>query len=384
MRIALNAHLLSFAATYRGAGISRSIANLLRGLQVVDAENEYTVFLGTRQVPAGVFAAPNFHPAMSLLPTAWPPARILWEQVVQPVELARRRSQLLHALAYVLPLAWSGPSVVTVYDLSFWRTPERFPAAQRLYLSTLTRLAVRRAARVIAISQSTQRDVVELLGAPADRVRVVPLAIEDEFRPVTDTAALADLRRRRDLPEHMILYVGTLEPRKNLVTLLEAYARCRGDASPGSPLPPLVLAGGKGWGYEAIFAAVERLGLGEAVLFPGFVPHGELPLWYSAADVLVYTSLYEGFGLPVLEALACGTPVITSNVSSLPEVAGEAGLLVDPTDAAALAEALRQVWGDADLRREMRTRGLAQAARFSLTALGRQTRNVYQEAVVAN
>jgi len=200
---------------------------------------------------------------------------------------------------------------------------------------------------------------------------------------VTDTAVLADLRRRRGLPEHMILYVGTLEPRKNLVTLLEAYARCRDEASPALRLPPLVLAGGKGWGCEAIFAAVERLGLGQAVLFPGFVPHGELPLWYSAADVFVYPSLYEGFGLPVLEALACSTPVITSNVSSLPEVAGEAGLLVDPTDANALAEALRRMWGDADLRQEMRTRGLTQAARFSLTALGRQTLAVYQEAVAA-
>jgi glycosyltransferase involved in cell wall biosynthesis len=200
---------------------------------------------------------------------------------------------------------------------------------------------------------------------------------------VTEAAALADLRRRRGLPEHMILYVGTLEPRKNLVTLLEAYARCRGETSPESPWPPLVLAGGKGWGYEAIFAAVERLGLSEAVLLPGFVPHGELPLWYSAADIFVYPSLYEGFGLPVLEALACGTPVITSNVSSLPEVAGEAGLLVDPTDAEALAEALRQVWRDADLRQEMRTRGLAQAARFSLAALARQTMTVYQEAAAA-
>lgn len=383
MRIALNAHLLSFAATYRGAGISRSIANLLRGLQVVDAENEYTVFLDTRHVPAGFLTAPNFRPALSPLPTAWPPARILWEQLVQPIELARHRSHLLHALAYVLPLAWPGPSVVTVYDLSFWRTPERFPAAQRLYLATLTRLSVRRAARVIAISESTKRDVVELMGVPADRVRVVPLAIEEEFRPVTEAAALADLRRRRGLPEHMILYVGTLEPRKNLVTLLEAYARCRGETSPESPWPPLVLAGGKGWGYEAIFAAVERLGLGEAVLLPGFVPHGELPLWYSAADIFVYPSLYEGFGLPVLEALACGTPVITSHVSSLPEVAGEAGLLVDPTDAEALAEALRRVWGNADLRQEMRTRGLAQAARFSLAALGRQTISVYQEAAAA-
>jgi glycosyltransferase involved in cell wall biosynthesis len=383
MRIALNAHLLSFAATYRGAGISRSIANLLRGLQVVDAENEYTVFLDTRHVPPGFLTAPNFRPALSPLPTAWPPARLLWEQLVQPIELARRHSDLLHALAYVLPLAWTGPSVVTVYDLSFWRTPERFPAAQRLYLATLTRLSVRRAARVIAISQSTKRDLVELMGVPADRVRVVPLAIEEEFRPVTEAAALADLRRRRGLPEHMILYVGTLEPRKNLVTLLEAYARCRGETSPESPWPPLVLAGGKGWGYEAIFAAVERLGLSEAVLLPGFVPHGELPLWYSAADIFVYPSLYEGFGLPVLEAMACGTPVITSNVSSLPEVAGEAGLLVDPTDAEALAEALRQVWRDADLRQEMRTRGLAQAARFSLAALARQTMTVYQEAAAA-
>jgi len=313
MRIALNAHLLSFAATYRGAGISRSIANLLRGLQVVDAENEYTVFLGTRHVPPGVLTAPNFRPALSPLPTAWPPARILWEQLVQPIELARRHSDLLHALAYVLPLAWPGPSVVTVYDLSFWHTPERFPAAQRLYLATLTRLSVRRAARVIAISQSTKRDLVELLSVPADRVRVVPLAIEDEFRPVTETTVLADLRRRRGLPEHMLLYVGTLEPRKNLITLLEAYARCRGEASPESPWPPLVLAGGKGWGYEAIFAAVERLGLGAAVLFwvGGFALPAGVQVGLASAVLVAGCMVCHG-------ELASSAPAVLTDFFELP------------------------------------------------------------------
>jgi len=183
------------------------------------------------------------------------------------------------------------------------------------------------------------------------------------------------LRRKRGLPQRMILFVGTLEPRKNAETLIRAYARLRR----ASAIPHrLVLAGGRGWRYEGLFALVEELGLQDDVLFPGFVPYDELPLWYNAADLFVFPSLYEGFGLPPLEAMACGVPVVVSSVSSLPEVVGDAGLLVDPLDVEGLAEAMARVLNDGALRAEMRGRGLARAERFSWLETARGTVRVYE------
>ncbi len=370
MHIALNAHLLYFGESYRAAGISRYISGLIQGLQAVDGQNRYTVLLGNQPPPAGFFHAPGFRAAPTRLPTHRPPVRILWEQLVQPWVLAGQRPDLLPSLAFVSPLAWWGPSVVTIYDLSFLLYPERFQAANRLYLSTLTRLSARRARRVVAISQSTRADVVRLLGLPAERVSVVPPALEPQFRPQSP-AAVADFRRQHDLPDAFILYLGTLEPRKNLTILLAALA----DGQLADHR--LVIAGGKGWFYQTIFEAVQRLGLQERVTFAGFVPFVDLPLWYAAADLFVYPSLYEGFGLPVLEALACGTPVVCSNVSSLPEAAGDAALLVDPTDPAALAAAMHRLLADNSLRRDLQGRGLAHAARFSPAEMGRRMMDVY-------
>jgi glycosyltransferase involved in cell wall biosynthesis len=204
-------------------------------------------------------------------------------------------------------------------------------------------------------------------------VTVVPNGVGDEMQPL-DPARVAAHRAARGLPERLILFLGTLEPRKNVLTLLEAFSLlCR---RPGFA-HTLVIAGGKGWYYQEIETAVERLGLRERVIFAGFVPQEELPLWYNAADLFVYPSLYEGFGLPPLEAMACGTPVITSNTSALPEVVADAGLMVDPLDAAALAEAMAALLDDPEARRALRAAGLRQAASFSWRETAQRTATVY-------
>jgi len=378
MHIGLNAHLLSLAETYRGAGINWYIYNLLTHLPLVDRDNRYTAFLGD-----GQFTSPGLELKLSRLPTSKPVVRILWEQVVQPFALRKEGVDLLHALAFVTPLLSPCPSVVTIYDLSFLLYPESFERSKCFYLSLFTRLSARRARRIIAISQSTKRDVVRLLGVSPEKVEVVYCGIDEAFHPLAplppqswgERGAVAAFRSKRGLPERFILFVGTIEPRKNVARLIEAFASLRTCELANLKL---VIGGAKGWFYEDIFARVEELGLDSEVMFPGYIPVSELPLWYNAAELFVYPSLYEGFGLPPLEAMACGTPVVVANTSSLPEVVGQAGLTVDPLDVEGLAEAMRRALSDAGLRQEMRERGLQRARDFSWTKTAQETVQVYR------
>ncbi len=375
MRVTCNAHHLSFGTSYRGAGISRYIRNLLPRLREVTGLT-CTVHLGDRNLPPDFYPDERFRLAFSRLPTRRPAVRILWEQLWLPLALGREGADVLHSLAYVQPLACPTRSVVTVHDLSFLLYPGNFNRANRLYLRAFSRLSAARADRVIAVSANTKRDVVRLLGVEAAKVAVVHHGIEECFRPFADRAAVEAFRRRRGLPERFVLFVGTIEPRKNLETLVEAFARLRRAGLPHK----LVVAGAKGWQWQPVFAAVERLGLEGEVAFPGYVPYDEQPLWYNSADLFVYPSLYEGFGFPPLEAMACGTPVIASRTSALPEVVGEAGLLVDPLDAEALAEALRRALSDRDLSQQLSERGLARARGFTWREAARRTAAVYAEA----
>ncbi len=377
MRIALNAHLLSFAASYRQAGISRLIHGLIYGLQEVDDQNEYDVLVGDRWVPADYVRKARWRVQVSRLPTANPALRILWEQTVLPWLLVRSGADLLHALAFVGPVVRLRPTVVTVYDLSFLLYPAAFHRLNRWYLSAMTPLSVRRARRVIAISESTRSDLVRLTGVPADRIEVVYPGLEPGMGRVSDPDALAQFRRRHGLPDRCILSVGTLEPRKNAETLVRAYAALR---AKGAIPHALVLVGARGWRYESVFKAIEESGYAQDIIVPGYVAHEELPFWYSIAELFVYPSLYEGFGLPVLEAMACGVPVITSDVSSLPEVAGDAAVLVQPSREA-LADAISRVARDATLRAEMSEGGLKRAQSFTWERAARQTMDVYRKAV---
>jgi glycosyltransferase involved in cell wall biosynthesis len=368
--IALNAQLLCGRASYRSAGIHNYIDHLLKHLPAADPDLRFTVFVGEGQ--------PQMPPDRATvrrtrLPTIRPAARIFWEQWVQPFELIRARPDLVHSLAFVSPFFAPCPAVVTVYDVSFKLFPERFLPAQRLYLSAFTAHSCRRARRVIAISQSTKADLVRVFGLPPEKIDVAYPGLAPEFAPLP-AAEVEAFRARRGLPGRFILYLGTLEPRKNLGALIRAFAQ----VARGQPDLYLVLAGAKGWLYADLFKLTQDLGLADRVFFPGFVPTEELPLWYNSATVFAYPSSYEGFGLPVIEALACGRPVVTSAVSSLPEAGGRAALLVSPEAPEALAEALARAltWGPAEC-----ALGLAQAAPFTWAATAAQTVRSYRRAL---
>jgi glycosyltransferase involved in cell wall biosynthesis len=373
-RVALNAHLLSGDATYRSAGISVYIANLAAHLAphlgATDDPRRLLIFLGDGVLPEGTQA----QVMRSRISTASPWRRIVWEQFVLPIHLRRLDVDLLHGPAFAGPLATTCPQVITVHDLSFLRYPEFFRAGNRLYLRAITGISCRRAAAVIAVSDFTAREITALLGVPADRITTVYHGVAPRFRPLPPDAVAA-FRKRHGLPERFILFLGTLEPRKNLLRLVRAFSRL------ADPTLHLVLAGAQGWFYEEIYAAVERLSLGDRVHFPGFVSAAEQPFWYNSACAFAYVSTYEGFGMPVLEALACGVPTVTATTTSLPEAAGDAALMAPPDDVDALADALHRIVTDPSLRTQMRARGLAHAGRFSWAATATQTRRVYGRAL---
>ncbi len=371
MKIGLNAHLHSQQAGYRSAGISGYIANLLRQLPAIaPAHWQFEALVGAEN------SAQFERVKMSRAPldTQSPLRRIIWEQTLQPLKL--RQFDLYHALAFVAPIVLAAPMVVTVYDLSFLRFPERLRPARRLYLRNMTALTCSRARRVLAISQSTADDLVAWLGVPADKIDVTPLGYDKAvFRPLPP-ADLAQFRRKHDLPERFWLYVGTLEPRKNLSSLLEAYRRL----SKAERLP-LILGGGIGWQGRTVLADIERLGLGDSVKHIGFIPAADLPFWYNCAEAFMYPSVYEGFGLPVLEAMACGAPVVTSEAAALKEVAGSAGKCIPSNDIEAWAAALKRVASDAAWREAARVKGLERAKLFSWERTAELTVGSYRKAL---
>ena len=368
--IGINAHLLTGRQGYRRAGIHNYISQLLRHLALADGAFEYTVYCNSCQALNGT--------GLKVVSTRWPAerpvGRILWEQLAWPLSIWRRRLDLVHSLAFVTPYANTTPSVVTVYDLSFIHYPEQFPRLRQAYLAGQTRRSCRSARRVVTISESGRQDVHQLFGVPLQRIDVVSPGVDQVYcpGPVNEAAAF---RERKKLPEQYVLHVGTLQPRKNIPLLIEAYADLqRADVT-------LVLAGGKGWFYDEIYDRVRVLGLEERVIFPGYVPDTELPLWYNAAAVLVFPSHYEGFGMPILEAMACGTPVVAARTSAIPEVTGDAALLFDPLDKAALSERLATVLDEPEQAATMRERGLSQALGFSWQRAALEMLEVYRKAL---
>jgi glycosyltransferase involved in cell wall biosynthesis len=381
LRVAINAQLVSFSQTYRNAGVSRYTYTLLDGLSHSNGNQRYTAFVSEAEARAAAHSPLGATGMVDLVPSTWPtarpPQRIAWEQVALPGELRRTHADVFHSPVNVLPQRLPCASVVTVHDLAFVHYPQYFRPARRLYQRVFTRRSVRAATIVLAVSESTKRDLVQHFGAIADHIRVVYTAIDPDFQPVRDGEALAAFRARHQLPQRYLLFLGTIEPRKNLLELLEAYARLRAHAP---ETPPLVIAGAKGWYYQAVFDRVRTLGIERHITFAGYVVRGEQPLWYSGAELFVYPSLYEGFGLPVAEALACGTPVITSSVSSLPEAGGRVAVLVAPGDPDRLAHAMRSVLADPGARERVQVEGPRWTQRFSVPQMVAACADAYRDA----
>ena len=280
---------------------------------------------------------------------------------------------LFHATEHLLPPLRRVPTVLTVHDLIYRRYPQHHKPLNRWFLTGAMPLFCRRADRIIAVSEQTRSDLVSSYGVPADKVTVVYEAADGRFRPQHPEAVRA-VRLRHGLPERYVLYVGTIEPRKNLVRLLEAFEPLRSRGL----VDALVIVGRRGWLTGPFFDALKRSSVKDCVILPGFVSDADLPAVMAGAAALALPSEFEGFGLPIVEAMACGTPVVCSGTSSLPEVAGDAALLVDPTDTQAWSDTLARVLTDPSLRAELAARGLARAATFGWDRAARETVAVYE------
>ncbi len=351
------------AAVCQGGGIGRYVRELLRALTVLDSENQYRLFFAaTNHDMRGLPALPaNFRARRLPFEDIWL-ARV-WQRlrVPLPVELITGRVDVYHSPDFTLPpTLGKTPTLLTVHDLSFARHPRSAAPGLRGYLEVVVPRSVRRATHVLADSQSTKDDLMELYQTPAEKVTVLYAGVAACFRPVVDPIELAKVRERYGLGNRpYVLSIGTLQPRKNHIRLIEAFDSAMRDSEYN-----LVLAGGEGWLYEEVRARVTRCGLQDRVLFPGFVAEKHLAGLYSAAAVMAFPSLYEGFGLPVLEAMACGVPVLASTSPCLPEVVGDAAIVVDPRDVGAMAAAIEELVYKPQLRRALRAKGLARAAQF--------------------
>ncbi len=358
----------SRAVVARRTGTENYALQVTRGLLQAGGEHHFRLYL-RGPAPEGLLPLGPHAETVVLGP------RRLWTHLGLSREMLRRPPDVLFVPAHVVPLWHPAPSVVTVHDVGYRFFPRQHTWRARLYLDVSTRFSCRASRRVIADSQATARDLMHVYGVAPERIAVIYPGLDPAIARASEAAQQA-VRERYQLPRPFVLYVGTIQPRKNLRRLVEAFARL--PASLGGF--DLVLAGQTGWLSGEIYAAVQAHGLEARVHTPGYIAQEDLPALLSAATCFVMPSLYEGFGLPVLEAMACGTPVISSDGGSLPEVAGDAALLFPATDAEALAAALVRLLGDAALRRELATRGLAWCRHFSWQRTAQEILAVLTEA----
>lgn len=348
-----------------------------------------TPLSGVGVYTANLWAQLGRNPGDAIVPLSHRPAgggkgsrvnKTVWMQFLLPWQLRRLEVDACHFTNNVAPAWGAQPMVLTIHDMSLWLFPEYHTRKRLAAMRPILPLAARRAAAVVTVSQSARDDIVRALKLPAGKVHVIYEAPADSFRPlppgpILDTARRR-LQRRYQTPDRFLLYVGTIEPRKNLTRLLEAFAHLAPAIS-----HHLLFVGQRGWKDSQVFAAVERLDLAGRVHFLGFVPDDDLLALYNLAEALVFPSLYEGFGLPVVEAMACGIPVITSNRGALAEIAGGAAELVDPVDVGSISAGLERVLNDAARQAQLRDLGLARAAQFHWEQTAAQTRAVYQQVV---
>lgn len=363
----------SRAITEPRTGTENYSVQIVRGLVRVGEGHDFRLYLRPRPLPPS-----------GLLPEGprvrWHtigPNR-LWTHIGLAGEMLRNPPDVLFVPAHVVPMFHPRATVVTIHDIGYHYYPQHHTLPARLYLEASTRLSCRAARRVIADSHSTARDLVRVYGLDASRITVVYPGVDPRFARA-DRQTQDAVRRRYGLERPFLLYLGTIQPRKNLVRLVEAFARLPRDLAGVD----LALVGGTGWLAGDIFRRVGDLGLQDRVHFVGYAPDEDLPALLSAAECLVMPSLYEGFGLPVLEAMACGTPVICSNASSLPEAAGEAALFFSPHDVQGMADAMARVLTDAALRETLVEGGYAHVARFSWEQASREVLDVLSEAARA-
>lgn len=372
MHIAIDAHSVGTGL----AGNETYAANLIEALAEIDQRNRYTLYV-TKQAAIERFANRWTHVTVRRTLPHMPLVRI---PVTLSAELRRRRVDLLHVQFTAPPFA-PCPVVATIHDLSFEHFPETFKRRSCVQLRFTVRRTAQSARHIITSSEYSRRDIVETYKLSPERVTVTPLAAAHHFAPVEDAAELARVRACYKLPAEYILAVGSIQPRKNLPRLIQAYERLC-ESRPQGTLPQLVLVGNQAWLSGDTLNAIARTPHRERIILTGYVPESDLPALYTAALCFVYPSFFEGFGLPPLEAMRCGAPVLTGDRSSLPEVVGDAGLTFNPFDEQSITETLARIVNNANLRAELRAKGFEQARRFDWRETARRTLAVYEKVKV--
>jgi glycosyltransferase involved in cell wall biosynthesis len=370
MRIGIDATALPA----RPVGAGYYILHLVRALSQTDYGFELIVFAHRQGLKLLGLVKSN-HTKIIEIPDYKPAQRLLWEQALFPAYIRRSGVDLLHSLHYTKPIFLSTRSVVTFHDMTFFLYPGLHTLSKRLFFPAAIRASARQADALIAVSESTRRDTIRLLNVIPQKITTTVLGVEPIFHPIIDKRLLQDIRDKHQLPQRFLLYVGLVEPRKNLPLLIRAFKRLLDGGLDHS----LVIVGRLGWKYEEVFRLIEECNLKNKVTFTGYVDRQELPFIYNSAEVFVYPTLYEGFGLPVLEAMACGTPVVTTDIASLPEIVGEAGLLAPVSDVIALEQKIMNILENPELKQRLSIAGCERAAGFTWERTARETAQVYKK-----
>lgn len=357
-------------------GAGNYIIQLIRALAGLTGEDELVIF-AEQKGPALIDLPGSSDLEWKIIPDRRPGARLIWEQTLFSRLIREADIDVLHSMHYTRPISLSCASVVTFHDMTFFLYPELHTLPKRIYFPLAIKSSARRADFVISVSESTRQDAIRLLNLSPDRVITIPHGVDPLFRPIDDLDSETRVSSKYQLPDKFILYVGLIEPRKNLPALISAYKKLVDEGTGHS----LVLGGRFGWMFDEVLKQIEKLNLTDNVILPGYFAQEDLPMVYNLSDLFVYPTLYEGFGLPVLEAMACGIPVITTDISSIPEIVEEAGLLVPPDEVEPLFQGMKKVLSDEDLRIELARRGIDQAAKFSWERTAKSTLKVYRQAI---
>jgi len=370
MKIAIDLTIIPDQKT----GVGQYAKRLIEAMSAFDKKNQYLIFVKKNQVSDFDPKKENFR----IFPcSAWlrfKILRILWEQFILPVRLEHEKTDILHSLHYTTPLFGNFRRLVTFHDMTFFLFPEKHTLAKKVYFKFFIPRSAAISDRLIAVSQNTKNDIQKIIGIPFDKIDVVYETANPIFSFKKDDLTAQAIKTRYGIKNKFILSVGTLEPRKNIAGLINAYhdlvlhkgIDCQ-----------LVIVGKKGWLYQDMFQAVKDMGLQKNIVFTDYVPDEDLVVLYNAAEIFVYPSLYEGFGIPPLEALTCGVPTITSNISSMPEVVGDGAVLIDPADSAELSRAIYELLVNEKFRAEIIKKGLMRSKIFCNEKLAQDMTAVY-------